>query len=52
MFVLNKKVHAESRLVKLATGPKKRVHRWVRVYEFELNGVYTSMHLNVIPLGS
>ena len=49
---LNKEVHVESCLVQLATGTKKRVHHWVRVCAFELNGMPTSTHLNVPPLGS
>jgi len=31
---------------------KKRVHHWVIVCAFELNGMPTSSHLNAIPLGS
>jgi len=49
---LHKEVHEESWLVKFATGTKKRVHHWVRDYAFELNGMPTSTHLNVLPLGS
>lgn len=49
---LRKEVHAESWLVQLATGTKKRVHHWVRACVFDLNGMPTSTHLNVIPLGS
>jgi len=49
---LNKEVHAKSWLVQLSTGTKKRVHHWVRFCEFELNGMPTSAHLNVLPLGS
>lgn len=47
---LKKEVHADSWLVQLAIGTKKRVHHWVRA--FELNGMSTSMHINVLPLGS
>ena len=49
---LRKEVHVESWFVQLATGTKKRVHHWVRVCEFELNGIPTTTHLNVLPLGS
>ena len=38
--------------MQLATGTKKRVHNWVRACAFELNGMTTSMHLNLPPLGS
>ena len=31
---------------------KKRVHHWVRDCAFELNGMPTLAHLNVLPLGS
>jgi len=44
-------VHVESWLVWLDTGTKKRVHHWVKDYAFELNGMPTSSHLNVLPLG-
>jgi len=36
----------------LAIGTKKRVHHWVKAYAFELNGMLTLTHLNVLPLGS
>eukprot|EP00253_Pinus_taeda_P033918 PITA_33918 len=49
---LRKEVHEESWLVHLATGMKKRVHHWVRSCAFELNGMPTTTHLNVLPLGS
>ena len=49
---LNKEVHAEYWLVQLATRVKKRVNHWVRACAFELNGIPTSTHLNVFPLGS
>lgn len=45
-------VHAESWLVKMAIGTKRRVHHWVRPCVFELNGMPRSTHLNVLPLGS
>ena len=49
---LDKEVHAESWIVQLASGTKKRVHHWVRDYAFELNSMPNSTHLNVLPLGS
>ena len=49
---LIKEVQEESWLVQLATGTKKRVHHWVRSCAFYLNGIPTSTHLHVIPLGS
>ena len=49
---LNKEVHAEYWLLKLATSIKKRFHHWVRACTFELNDMPTSTHLNVLPLGS
>ena len=36
----------------MATGTKKRVHHWVRACAFELNGMPTTIHLSVFPLGS
>jgi len=48
----NKELHVESWLVQLATSTKKRVHHWVRSCAFELNGMSTSTHLNVLHLGS
>jgi len=47
---LNNEVHANSWLVQLATGTKKRVHHWVRSCAFDLNGMSTLGHLNVLPL--
>jgi len=49
---LNKEVHAKPWLVQLAIGTKKRVHHWVRACAFELNGMSTTTHLNVLPLGA
>lgn len=49
---LSKKVHAKSWLVQLATRAKRRVCRWVRSRAFELNGMPTSMHINVLHVGS
>ena len=49
---LNKEVHAKYWLVQLDTRTKKRVHHWVRACVFELNGMPTKTHLNVLPLGS
>eukprot|EP00253_Pinus_taeda_P030183 PITA_30183 len=50
--VLNKEVHAKLWLVQLDTCIKKRVYHWVRTCAFELNGMPTTTHLNVLPLGS
>ena len=47
---LTKEVHVESRLVQLATGTKKRFHHWIRACAFELNGMPTLTHLNVLSL--
>ena len=38
--------------MQFSIGTKKRVHHWVRVCAFDLNGMATSADLNVIPLGS
>ena len=38
--------------MQLATSTKKGVHHWVRSFVFELNGMPTTTHLNVLPLGS
>ena len=48
----SKELHAKSWLVQLATGTKKRVHHWVRYCVFDLNGMPTTTHLNVLLLGS
>eukprot|EP00253_Pinus_taeda_P027395 PITA_27395 len=48
---LRKEVHVESWLVQLATCTKNIVHHWVRTCAFELNGMPTTTHLNVLPLG-
>ena len=45
-------MHENSWLVQLATSTKKIVHLWVRACAFELNGMRTSTHLNVLPLGA
>ena len=42
----------KSSLVQLATGTKRRIHDMVRSCSTSLNGVNTSMDLNIIPLGS
>jgi hypothetical protein len=39
-------------LVQLATGTKRRIHDMVRSCSISLNGVHTSMDVNIIPLGS
>ena len=38
--------------MQLAIGNKKRVHHQVRACTFELNGIATTTHLNVLPLES
>jgi len=48
----SKELYAESWLVHLAIGTQKRVHDWVRASAFDLNGMPTATHLNVLPLGS
>jgi hypothetical protein len=42
----------KSILVQLATGTKRRIHDMVRSCTISLNGVNTSMDVNIIPLGS
>ena len=49
---LSKELHAKYWLVQLATGMKKQVHHWVRACAFDLNGMPTATHLNVLTLGS
>lgn len=49
---LRKEVHSESWLVQLAIGTKKIVHHSVRGCAFELNRMPTSMHMNMLLLGS
>jgi len=49
--VLKKEVNVETWLVQLAAGTKKRVHHRVKYYAFELNGMPTSTHFNVLLLG-
>eukprot|EP00253_Pinus_taeda_P027303 PITA_27303 len=49
---LNTEFHFESWLVHLDTGTKKRVHHWVRACTFDLNGMPTTTHLNVLLSGS
>jgi predicted aspartyl protease len=39
-------------LVQLATGTKRRIHDMVKSCSISLNGVNTSIDLNIIPLGS
>jgi hypothetical protein len=39
-------------LVQLATGTKRRIHDMVRSCSISLNGMNTSIDLNIIPLGS
>ena len=47
-----KEVYAESWLVQLARGTKKKVHHWIRACTFDLNVMPTTTNLNVSPLGS
>lgn len=49
---LNKELQVESYLLQLVIGIKKRVHHWVRVFAFELNGMPTATNLNALLLGS
>ena len=42
----------KSVLVQLATGTKRRIHDMVRGCSISINGVNTSVGINVIPLGS
>jgi hypothetical protein len=41
----------KSSLVQLATGTKRRIHNMVKGCFISLNGVNTSVDLNIIPLG-
>ena len=38
--------------MQLAIGAKKLVHHWLRTCAFDLNGMPTIAHLNVLPLES
>jgi predicted aspartyl protease len=49
---LEKNNLGKSSLVQLATGTKRRIHDMVRSCSISLNGVKTSVDLNIIPLGS
>ena len=49
---LSSELHAESWLVQLAIGIKKKVHHWVRSCGFKQNGMPTLAHMNVLLLGS
>ena len=49
---LRKELHVYSWLVQLDTSTKKIFHHWVRACGFELNGMPTSTHPNVLLLGS
>jgi hypothetical protein len=42
----------KSSLVQLATRTKRRIHDMVRSSSISLNGVNTSVDINIIPLGS
>jgi hypothetical protein len=39
-------------LVKLATGPKRRINEMVKECPMDMNGLSTKENLNIIPLGS
>jgi predicted aspartyl protease len=49
---LEKSNLGKSSLVQLATGTKRRIHDMVRSCSISLNGVNTSVDMNIIPLGS
>jgi hypothetical protein len=49
---LEKSKLGKSSLVQLATGTKRRIHDMVRSCSISINGVNTSIDLNIIPLGS
>jgi hypothetical protein len=49
---LEKSKLGKSSLVQLATGTKRRIHDMVKSCSISLNGVNTSVDLNIIPLGS
>jgi hypothetical protein len=49
---LEKSKLGKESLVQLATGTKRRIHDMVRSHSISLNGMNTSMDLNIIPLGS
>jgi hypothetical protein len=48
---LEKSKLGKSSLVQLATGTKRRIHEVVGSFSISLNGVNTSVDLNIIPLG-
>jgi hypothetical protein len=48
---LQKSKLVKASLVQLATGTKRRIHDMVRSCSISLNGVNTSIDLNIIPLG-
>jgi hypothetical protein len=49
---LEKSNLGKSSLVQLATRTKRRIHEVVKSFSIILNGVSTSIDLNIIPLGS
>jgi hypothetical protein len=49
---LEKKKLGKESLVQLATETKRRIHDMVRSCSISLNGVNTSIDLNILPLGS
>jgi predicted aspartyl protease len=49
---LEKRKLGKSSLVQLANGTKRRIHDMIRSCSISLNGVNTSVDLNIIPMGS
>jgi hypothetical protein len=49
---LEKSKIGKASLVQLAIGTKRRIHDMVRSCSISLNGVNTSIDVNIIPLGS
>jgi hypothetical protein len=49
---LDKSKLGKASLVQLAIGTKRRIHDMVRSCSISLNGVNTSIDLNIIPFGS
>ena len=52
IFHLEKSKLGKPILVQLATGTKRKIHDMVRSCSISLNGVNTSVDVNIIPLGS
>jgi hypothetical protein len=49
---LEKSKHGKASLVQLATGTKRTIHDMVKSCSISLNGVNTSIDINIIQLGS